>query len=50
MMTVSRKALEVVNAGGSTRAWVRPAVQRLAAGCAENGAPAGTPDTGVNFS
>ena len=49
MMTVSRKVSEVVN-DRSQRAWIRPAVQRLAAGCAENGAPSGTPDIGVNFS
>ena len=49
-MTVSRQALEVVDQVTPQRAWTRPAVQKLAAGCAENGAPAGTPDTGVNFS
>lgn len=49
-MTVSRKPLELVNDGKSQRQWTRPAVQKLAAGCAENGAPSGTPDLGVNFS
>jgi hypothetical protein len=50
MMTVSRKAFEMVDENTPQRAWVRPAVQRLSAGCAENGTPSGVPDTGVNFS
>jgi hypothetical protein len=49
-MTVSRQVPEVVKDGKFQRQWTRPAVQRLAAGCAENGAPSGTPDVGVNFS
>jgi hypothetical protein len=49
-MNVSRRASEMANETAPQRAWIRPAVQRLAAGCAENGAPSGTPDIGVNFS
>lgn len=49
-MNVSRRASELANDTASHRAWVRPAVQRLSAGCAENGAPSGAPDIGVNYS
>ena len=49
-MNVSRRAFEMANETGPQRTWIRPTVQRLATGCAENGAPRGTMDTGVNFS
>ena len=50
MMTVSRKAFEMVNETAPQRAWIRPAIHKLSAGCAENGTPSGTPDVGVAFS
>ena len=50
MMTVSRKAFAVVNEAAPQRAWIRPAIQKLSAGCAENGTPTGVPDVGVNYS
>lgn len=49
-MTVSRETFEVIEEVNPQREWVRPAIQKLSAGCAENGAPSGVPDTGVNFS
>lgn len=49
-MTVSRKAFEVASEATPQRAWVRPSIQKLSAGCAENGTPSGVPDVGVAFS
>ena len=50
IMTSSRDDFEVVvNKGGERRAWVRPAVQRLAAGSAENGSRTST-DVGASLS
>jgi hypothetical protein len=50
-MTVLREVSEIATETTATRReWIRPALQRIAAGSAELGSPTGTPDLGVTFS
>jgi hypothetical protein len=48
-MNVSRRASDMANTTAPQRTWIRPAVQRLVAGHAENGGTIST-DVGVSFS
>lgn len=50
MMIVSREVFEVATESAGRRDWVRPALHRIDAGSAEQGAPNGNPDIGVSFS
>jgi hypothetical protein len=49
-MTVLREETEIATETETRREWIRPALQRIAAGSAELGAPTGPTDLGVSYS